>query len=145
VVQLMLLRSLQGIASSVKFKSLSPIVIAMIEGDKPHLDDELVSLLLASADETSAIAFNKPESSVWATYTSVLRHYFRSGTVNTAIQHLSLKYFLGMSSSARSTIGHGLRSGLFSNLTIGRKVEVCRVLVDIGCQSPDTVCAALFN
>ncbi|KAI0692328.1 hypothetical protein BC835DRAFT_1416622 [Cytidiella melzeri] len=121
-IRLVLLRSTRGIASSLKFRVLSPAIDASMESTTLDLDDEATTLLLASADQAAAAGLNDADSTLWEVYVKAVRRVFTSG----------------VSSVAQATIAHGLRSGLFKKLAIERKGEICKMLLETGHQSPNS-------
>ena len=51
----------------------------------------------------------------------------------------SLTCIQGASSAARSTVSHALSSGLFVKLQLDRKVELCKILLELVQQGPESV------
>ncbi|KAI0092311.1 armadillo-type protein [Irpex rosettiformis] len=129
VIHLAVLRSTQGISSPVKFRTLLPAIEVAVSGNA-HVDDELLALLFASADETIAASLNDTTQSSWETYMKVIRYVFRQGG----------------SSTARSTVSHALSTGLFIKLQLDRKVELCKTLLELAQQGPEnaTACKTLL-
>lgn len=82
-IQLVVLKITQGIRNVVKFRTLKPAIDAAVSGTAPALSDEVLALLLASADETLGTSLNDAKDSSWETYMKVLRFVFMQGSLHT--------------------------------------------------------------
>lgn len=135
--QLCLLRSISRISDEDKAAILLPSVKLIIE-DVQVEDiygstlEEFTSLLVSAFDVSSAKKLNADGNEMWKTYRHCLRRFLGSGT---------------LSSSPRTKLTEGLERGLFANLNMERKVELCSLLLDLSTEDSDVhaVCTALLT
>ncbi|KAK0216141.1 armadillo-type protein [Armillaria fumosa] len=135
--QLYLLRSISSISDEDKAAILLPSV-KLIAGDAQVKDiygstlEEFTSLLVSAFDVSSAKKLNADGNEMWQTYRHCLRRFLGSGK---------------LSSSPRTKLTEGLERGLFTNLIMERKVELCGILLDLSTEDSDVhaVCTALLT
>ncbi|KAK0237018.1 armadillo-type protein [Armillaria nabsnona] len=135
--QLCLLRSISSISDEDKAAILLPSV-KLIAEDTQIKDiygstlEEFTSLLVSVFDASSAKKLNADGNEMWQTYRHCLRRFLGSGT---------------LSSSPRTKLTEGLERGLFANLIMERKIELCGLLLDLSTEDSDVhaVCTTLLT
>ncbi len=146
-MKLSLLRSIEEVASVAKVQVLLPIMDSLSKEELSSLTsryggllEPFASLVFAGLDETASAELNEEKGSSWSVYLELLRRFFQPSMYRLyRYLFLSAKVYVGGLASPRAVLAHRLQSGLFSRLRLERKVEVCRLLLELGQQSPDTV------
>ncbi|KAK0200852.1 hypothetical protein DFS33DRAFT_1386800 [Desarmillaria ectypa] len=134
--QLCLLRSIGSISDEDKAAILLPSVKLVAEDAQVRniygsTLEEFTLLLVSVFDASSAKNLNVDGNDMWKTYCHCLRRFLASGTL----------------SSSRTKLTECLERGLFANLTMERKIEVCGLLLDLSTEDSDVhaVCTALLT
>ncbi|KAJ3530702.1 hypothetical protein NM688_g7673 [Phlebia brevispora] len=127
-VKMSLLRSVQEISSKAKSQMLQPVLEAL-SSDKtasqlaellgPSYED-FASMVVASIDSTVREQLNRKTDNLWSVYQATLRYFFRPESA----------------ASVRAILAQKLQTSIYSTLSIERKVELCRTLLELGHQ-PD--------
>lgn len=114
-----LLKSVAEVSSSVK----SQMLMDTIQSVGPTtasafgpLYEEFSVLLISVFDASAADSLNDTSGTAWITYQDTLRHFFQSGSV----------------AAARRALANRIIHGLFAELTLQRKVELCQLLLELG-------------
>lgn len=145
--QLCLLRSISSISDEDKAAIFLPSV-KLIAEDAQVKDiygstlEEFTSLLVSAFDASSAKKLNTDGNEMWQTYRHCLRRFLGSGTLKKSCDHsvIMTSYILGtLSSSPRTKLTEGLERGLFANLIMERKIELCGLLLDLSTEDSDVV------
>ncbi|KAG7447396.1 uncharacterized protein BT62DRAFT_967377 [Guyanagaster necrorhizus] len=134
--QLFLLKTIGSISDEDKAVILLPSVKLVAE-DAQVRDifgstlEEFTLLLVSAFDASSAKQLNSDSNETWKTYCHCLRHFFGSGAL----------------SSPRTKLTECLERGLFANLTMERKIELCGLLLSLSTEDSDVhaVCTALLT
>ncbi|KDQ54552.1 hypothetical protein JAAARDRAFT_135194 [Jaapia argillacea MUCL 33604] len=123
-VKLGLMRPLADISHYVKVDILLPIIRGLVDDAESKTivetfgEDfiEYSGLALSVFDVSAVKALNDEKGTVWPVFLSAVHGCFGSGVL----------------SSSRVTLARSLERGLFAGLTIPRKVEICRLLLELG-------------
>ncbi|KAK0447887.1 uncharacterized protein EV420DRAFT_1647628 [Desarmillaria tabescens] len=124
--QLCLLRSIGNISDEDKAAILLPSIKLVAEDARARdiygsILEEFTSLLVSAFDASSAKKLNADSNEMWKTYCHCLRCFLGTGTL----------------SSSRTRLTEGLERGLFANLTMERKIEVCGLLLSLSTEDSD--------
>ncbi|CCM00706.1 uncharacterized protein FIBRA_02746 [Fibroporia radiculosa] len=139
IAKQLLLKSLETTTSEVKCEMLLPTIESMF--DKTLMVTELetavsqaleLATLIVSSFDASAVAnLNDISRNTWSIYERTLRVCFSSKNMD----------------SLRSILRDNLQRGLFSKLSADRKIDLCRLLLDISIQdvTATTECKQLLS
>lgn len=130
-MKLALLRSLEGVTSAAKAQMLLPVAEKLAGADLPWLgggdeSEAFAVLVLASLDITATDLLHERADKPWDVYVKVLRRCFQEDAL----------------AAARAVLASRLQSGLFAKLRLDRKVELCKVLLELGQEHADVVSVA---
>lgn len=135
--QTTLLKSLEAVTDKSKVEVLLPTIQSLassLSSSRPEdalssYSQDLTMCLLAVFNTSSAKDLNDTNKTVWKTFTSLIRSYFRSG----------------MPPWPQELIATGLENGLFTSLDHERKIEIYNLFLEIGAQDPSyTSCRRLL-
>ncbi|KAG6836982.1 hypothetical protein H0H93_016935 [Arthromyces matolae] len=125
--QVSLLRSIKAISDGAKAEILLPTIRSLVGHKKTVAPlNDLIDLVMSCFDASVARDFNEESSALWDVYVSVMRYHFSPGAPL----------------SSQSVIAQALQDGLFSALTMERKISVCNLLLDLGTQNADSYVAS---
>ncbi|KAG6888637.1 hypothetical protein C0992_007989 [Termitomyces sp. T32_za158] len=124
--QIALLRSIESISDSAKAEILLPTIKGLLASRKSDATlCDLTDLVMSSFDGSVAKEFNEEKSALWDLYVSVVRFHFAP---NAPL-------------SSRTIIARFLEHGLFSALSMERKICLCNLLLELGTQHADAYAA----
>ncbi|KAG6902641.1 hypothetical protein C0995_013766 [Termitomyces sp. Mi166 len=129
--QISLLRSIEAISDSAKAEILLPTIKSLLASKKRDaMLRDLTDLVMSCFDASVAKDLNEEKSTVWDVYISVVRFHFAP---NAPL-------------SSQKIIARFLEHGLFSALSIERKISLCNLLLELGTQHADayTTCKQLL-
>ncbi|KAJ6630100.1 hypothetical protein B0H10DRAFT_1984968 [Mycena sp. CBHHK59/15] len=124
--QIAILTSIEDISDKSKTEVLLPVLLALSQDDGATLlgshSEQFASLVVASFDLSATAALNDLKSTSWDVFVSILRRYFKPGSV----------------SACRLVLLRSLDQGLLASLTLERKIEVCNLFLEVGTKDADT-------
>ena len=142
-LKLALLRTMEEVSSSAKWQMLRPVLeeLATDAGAARMREtygaqyDEFVSMVVKSFDGTSTSQLNK-DNELWTLYKAVVRQCCGSGSrLRDFSSALSDMGVADSASTARTVLLQRLQSSIFGQLQKERKLDVCRLILDLGQQS----------
>ncbi|KAA1474189.1 hypothetical protein DENSPDRAFT_781033 [Dentipellis sp. KUC8613] len=109
-----LLPSIQGLSDEAQSKALKATFGPQFE--------EFATLVVSSFDASTVPDLNRTEGGLWPAFIAVLRHYLLPKSL----------------SSPRQALLHHLEHGLFSRLSLERKLEICQLLLEISTEDVES-------
>ncbi|TFY70773.1 hypothetical protein EVG20_g2223 [Dentipellis fragilis] len=138
-VKLSLLHMLEGVSDSNKALILLPSIQALSDEARSKAlkaafgsrFEEFATLLVSCIDVSTVSELNNNNGSLWPAFIAVLRHYLLPKSL----------------SSPRQALLHHLEHGVFSGLTLVRKLEICQLLLEISTEDVEsqTYCKAALD
>jgi U3 small nucleolar RNA-associated protein 10 len=146
--QLVLLRSIKNVSDPVKAQLLHPTINKLVQPTtrRETLNDiygihlkEFTALVFSSFDQSIANDLNETHDDLWPTFLLCIDYVFKSGMLIVLLRVNLLNSVLESASSPRAALVEGLEGGLFTSLSLERKVEVCNHVLQWGIRDPGMV------
>ncbi|KAK7055439.1 U3 small nucleolar RNA-associated protein 10 [Favolaschia claudopus] len=124
--QIALLDCLEDVSDASKSEMLQPLLLALSRDPQSiqsgsSSTERFASLVVASLDSSITSALNNATSSLWDTFSTVIKRFLEPGP----------------SSVCRTVLLQKLEQGLFAGLNIDRKVQLCNLLLEAGIKDAD--------
>ncbi|KAI0742763.1 hypothetical protein C8Q80DRAFT_1221194 [Daedaleopsis nitida] len=119
-VKTALLRSVDTVSNAAKAQALMPTIEALL--GEQSVDGQLAALVASAFDASAAADLNDVDKPVWGVYEKVLVTTLKEARW----------------ARARDALLHRLQHGLFAKLTVDRKSQLCRTLLQIGAEDVDS-------
>ncbi|KAF8654764.1 hypothetical protein AX16_003419 [Volvariella volvacea WC 439] len=124
-VQLSIFTSVRTLSDKTKITTMLPIInqtlFSPASGPVDPSVEALQSLILSSFDASIAQDLNEQSSASWPVFLKILGHLLMPSAP----------------SSARSILLRSLQENLFGALQVDRQLELCRTVLDVGCEHID--------